>query len=260
VDASTRYSFRRVEQNIIAIFPWEVCHTTIHSFSRKAADSYIAEEKKKVNALFEDGIIPQSEGKVVPYLVVEADGVSPALQKGQERRAEIKVGIAHEGWQQISKERYRLKEKSVCRGIMSGGRFWEGFSLTLARKYHLAQIGKLIVDGDGAPWDHHLPILYSDKTEARLDPFLYKFYTIADRVSQQYGGQDEAFYQRTIWNQASAGSSPSLGRRTGSIERHCPKAGDFTAVPRASDYPPCSGKDSEEHPWASWWCLSSQAP
>jgi hypothetical protein len=96
--------------------------------------------------------MPESEGKVVPYLVVQADGVSVALQREEERRAEVKVAIAHEGWQQISKERYRLKEKSVHSGIMSADRFWEGFSLTLARKHHLAQIAKVIVGGDGAPW------------------------------------------------------------------------------------------------------------
>lgn len=64
--ASTHYTFREVEQNIKAIFPWGVSHTTIHNLSGKVADSYIAEEQKEVNALFEDGVIPETEGKVVP--------------------------------------------------------------------------------------------------------------------------------------------------------------------------------------------------
>jgi len=123
-----------VEQNIKAIFPWGISHTTAHNLSGKVADSYIAEEKKEVNTLFEDGVIPETEGKVVPYLVIEADGVNIALQREKERRAEVKVGIAHEGWQEISKERYKLKEKSVYSGIMNGDRFWEGFSLTLDRE------------------------------------------------------------------------------------------------------------------------------
>ena len=78
--------------------------------------------------------------------MVEADGVSVALQRERERRVEVKVGIAHEGWQKIS------KEKSVYSGIMSGDRFWQGFSLTLAKKYDLCQIGKVIVGGDAAFW------------------------------------------------------------------------------------------------------------
>jgi len=150
--ASTRYTFREVEQSIKAIFPWGVSHTTIHNLSGKVADSYIAEEEREVSALFEDGVIPESNDKVVPYLIVEADGVNIALQREKERRTEVKVGIAYEGWQEISKERYKLKEKSVYSSIMSGDRFWQGFSLTLAKKYDLSQIGKVIVGGDGASW------------------------------------------------------------------------------------------------------------
>jgi len=150
--ASTRYTFREVEQNIKAIFPWGISHTTVHNLSGKVAGSYIAEEEKEVNALFEDGIIPETEGKVLPYLIIEADGVNIALQRERETRAEVKVGIAHEGWQEISKNRYKLKEKSAYSGIMHGDRFWEGFSLSLAKKYDLPQIGKVIVGGDGASW------------------------------------------------------------------------------------------------------------
>ncbi|MEA3253420.1 MAG: ISLre2 family transposase [Chloroflexota bacterium] len=150
--ASTRYTFREVEQSIKTILPWGISHTTIHNLASKVADSYAAEEEKEVNALFEDGVIPESKDKAVPYLMVEADGVSVALQREKERRVEIKIGIAHEGWQKISKERYKLKEKSVYSGIMSGNRFWQGFSLTLAKQYDLSRISKVIVGGDGAFW------------------------------------------------------------------------------------------------------------
>ena len=33
-----------------------------------------------------------------------------------------------------------------------GGRFWEGFSLVLNKKYDLSGIGRVVVGGDGAPW------------------------------------------------------------------------------------------------------------
>jgi hypothetical protein len=150
--ASTRYTFREVEQNIKAIFPWGISHATVHNLAGKVVDFYTVEEEKEVNALFEDGVIPESKDKAVSHLMVEADGVSVALQREKERRVEVKVGIAHEGWQKISKERYKLKEKSVYSGIMSGDRFWRGFSLSLAKKYDLSRIGKVIVGGDGAPW------------------------------------------------------------------------------------------------------------
>ena len=86
--------------------------------------------------------------------MVEAGGVSVALQRGRESRVEVKLGIAHEGWQKIS------KEKSAYSGIMSGDRFWQGFSLTLAKKYDLSQIGKVIVGGDGDWLNAGLPALH----------------------------------------------------------------------------------------------------
>jgi sporulation protein YlmC with PRC-barrel domain len=63
--------------------------------------------------VYEAGVIPESEGKIVPCLFVEADGTSVALQREKSRRAEVKIGIAHEGWQEVSTDRYRTKEKTV---------------------------------------------------------------------------------------------------------------------------------------------------
>lgn len=40
----------------------------------------------------------------------------------------------------------------VYSGIMEGDRFWEGFSLALAKKYNLSKVGRVIVGGDGASW------------------------------------------------------------------------------------------------------------
>lgn len=152
VEASTSYTFREVAHSIKAVFPWAPSHTTVHNLSGKVADSYIEEEKEEVKALYEDGVMPGSEDRVSSYLFMEADGINISLQREKERKAEIKAGIAYEGWEDITKERYKLKEKSVYGGIMGGERFWKGFSLTLAKKYDLSRIGKVIVGGDGAPW------------------------------------------------------------------------------------------------------------
>lgn len=89
---------------------------------------------------------------MVPYLFLEADGTSVALQREEARRAEVKVGVAYEGWQGVSKDRHRVTRKTVHSGIMNGSRFWEGFSLTLAKKYDLSQVGRVIIGGDDAPW------------------------------------------------------------------------------------------------------------
>ena len=36
--------------------------------------------------------------------------------------------------------------------MKEGERFWEGFSIALAKKYDLSEIGKVIIGGDTAFW------------------------------------------------------------------------------------------------------------
>ena len=148
----SHFPFRKSEEISRAILPSGISHTTIHRLVAKATDPYLEAEEKEIKEVFEAGVIPESDGKIVPYLFVEADGTSIALQREKARRGEVKAGIAHEGWEEVSKDRHKLKEKTVYTGIMSGDRFWEGFSLALAKKYDLSQIGNVIGGGDGAPW------------------------------------------------------------------------------------------------------------
>ena len=144
--------FEKSERVLRALLPDGISHTTIHRLVGRVVDPYLEEEEREIAEVFEDGVIPESEGKVVPYLMVEADGVSIALQREEERRTEVKVGIAYEGWEGVGKNRYKLREKTSYTGIMDGERFWEGLSLTLAKKYDLSEVGKVIVGSDGAAW------------------------------------------------------------------------------------------------------------
>ena len=145
-------SFEKCERLLRALLPDGISHTTIHRLVGRVVDPYVEQEEREIAAVFEDGVIPESQGKVVSHLMAEADGVSIALQREEERRTEVKVGIAYEGWEKMGKERYRLKEKTTYAGIMDGERFWEGFSLILAKKYDLSQVGQIIVGSDGAAW------------------------------------------------------------------------------------------------------------
>jgi len=78
--ASQVPSFARCEQVLRAVLPDGVSHTTIHRLVGRVVDPCIAEEEAEIAAVFEEGEIPQSEGRVVPYLMAEADGASIALQ------------------------------------------------------------------------------------------------------------------------------------------------------------------------------------
>jgi len=144
--------FENCERLLRAILPDGISHTTIHRLVSRVVDPYVEEEEKEIAEVYEDGVIPESEGRVVPYLMLEADGTSIALQREDKRRAEVKVGVAYEGWKMIGADRYKLKEKTSYTGIMNGEKFWEGFSLALAKKYDLAEVGQVIVGSDGAEW------------------------------------------------------------------------------------------------------------
>lgn len=149
---SSHIPFGGCEEVLGSLVPVGISHTTIHRLAGKVVDKHLEEEVKKIGNVFEGGVIPDSEGRVVPYLLVEGDGTNIALQREKEKRAEVKVGIAYEGWEPVGKERYALKEKTIYAGIMSGEEFWEGFSVVLAQRYELDKIGQVIVGGDGAEW------------------------------------------------------------------------------------------------------------
>lgn len=149
---SSQFPFQKSEEILRAIMPSAISHTTIHRLVARLTEPYLEAEDKELEEVYEGGVIPESEGRVVPYLFVEADGTNIALQRENRRRAEVKVGIAYEGWKETGKGHYRLQAKSSYSGLMNGDRFWEGFSLILAKKYDLSQVGKVIVGGDGAGW------------------------------------------------------------------------------------------------------------
>jgi hypothetical protein len=83
---------------------------------------------------------------------VEADGVILSLQREKERRAEVKLGIAYEGWKKVGKDRYRTVNKTAFTTVAGRDNFWSGLSLKLQKTYDLARVKDTIVGGDGAGW------------------------------------------------------------------------------------------------------------
>lgn len=149
---STRLPFGKCEQLLRALLPDGLSHTTIHRLVGRTVDTYIQEEEREVAELVEDGVLPESENRAVPYLMIEADGTYVALQREEKRSTEVKIGIAYEGWQAEGKGRYRLKEKTCYAGIMDGERFWDGMTLALSKRYDLSKVGQVVVGSDGADW------------------------------------------------------------------------------------------------------------
>jgi hypothetical protein len=129
-----------------------ISHATVHRVVKRIAKPVIKEEEDKKTRTYEWGEIPDGGERVVSRLLVEADGVNISLQREKKDKAEIKVGIAYEGWELVSKGRYKVQQKTSYCALDSERGFWEGFSLKLAHRYDLSRINDIVVGGDGASW------------------------------------------------------------------------------------------------------------
>lgn len=111
--------------------------------------------------------------KEIPVLFEEADGVYVKLQ-GKDRKsarqdkAEIKVGIAYDGWKRTGKDRYELPDKVVVAGFAGAKEFHEYREAAIAQKYNLDEVCERILNADGASW---IKKVKDKSTCFQLDPF-----------------------------------------------------------------------------------------
>ena len=149
-------------QTISAMGVWNV----IQSLGEKVCEeeAQLVEEHKKGHI----------QGKrEVPVLFEEADGVYVRLQ-GKDRessrqdKAEIKVGIAYDGWKKTGKERYILSDKVVVAGFARAKEFHEYREAAIAETYNLEEVCERILNADGASW---IKKVKDKSTCFQLDPF-----------------------------------------------------------------------------------------
>jgi Uncharacterised protein family (UPF0236) len=112
----------------------DLAHQTIWRLVAKAADPYLNEGRREIKSFLETGEIPEGENHRVARLMVEADGVMLSLQRERERKAEVKLGIAYEGWEKVGKDRYRTVNKTCFAAVDDGESFWAGMTLKLHNK------------------------------------------------------------------------------------------------------------------------------
>lgn len=149
-------------QRISAMGVWNV----IQALGRK-----VCEEEAELVEEYKKGHI-QGE-KEVPVLFEEADGVYVNLQGKDRKRssrgkAEVKVGIAYDGWKKTGKGRYELPDKVVVAGFEGAEAFHEYREAAIARKYNLNEVGERILNADGASW---IKKVKDKSTRFQLDPF-----------------------------------------------------------------------------------------
>ena len=98
-------------QSISAMGVWNVIQALVEK---------VCEEEKELTEAHKAGKVHGE--KEVPVLFEEADGVYINLQgrdrkKSGQDKAELKIGIAYDGWKKTGKDRYELPNKVVVAGF-----------------------------------------------------------------------------------------------------------------------------------------------
>lgn len=105
---------------------------------------------------------------IAPVLFEETDGVYLNLQREKKRKAELKVGIAYDGWNDEGNGRYSLSDKVAAAGFSGVKEFRAYKDAAIAEIYNTDGIQLHILNGDGAGW---IRKSCTKDTVFQLDPF-----------------------------------------------------------------------------------------
>ena len=149
-------------QTISAMGVWNVI---------QALGAKVCEEEKELTDAHKQGKIHGE--KESPVLFEEADGVYIKLQgkdrkKSKQDKAEIKIGIAYDGWKKTSQDRYALVNKVIVAGFAHAKEFHEYREAAIAEKFNLDEVCQRILNADGASW---IKKVKDKSTCFQLDPF-----------------------------------------------------------------------------------------
>ncbi len=131
-------------QTISAMGVWNVI---------QALGERVCEEESELTEEYKRGNVKGK--KEVPVLFEEADGVYINLQgkdrkKEKQDKAEMKVGIAYDGWRKTGPGRYALENKVVVAGFSKAKEFQEYREAVIAQEFNLDEVGQRILNADGA--------------------------------------------------------------------------------------------------------------
>ena len=149
-------------QTISAMGVWNVI---------QALGEKVCEEEAELTEEYKRGNVKGK--KDVPVLFEEADGVYIKLQ-GKDRKeekqdkAEIKIGIAYDGWRKTGPDRYALENKVVVAGFSKAKEFQEYREAVIAEEFNLDEVSQRILNADGASW---IKKVKDKSTCFQLDPF-----------------------------------------------------------------------------------------
>lgn len=137
----------------------------------QALGAKVCEEEKELTEAHKQGKVCGE--KESPVLFEEADGVYIKLQ-GKDRKnarqdkAEVKIGIAYDGWKQTGQDRYQLVNKVVVAGFSPAKEFHTCREAAIAQTFNLDEVCQRILNADGASW---IKKVKDKSTCFQLDPF-----------------------------------------------------------------------------------------
>ena len=171
----------------------------------------LGEEEKKLSKANEKGLV--AGVKEAPVLFEEIDGVYLTMQREDRKNnpkgiAEMKVGIAYDGWIKESEGRYTLDGKVAFAGFSKAPEFHAALEAKIAAEYNLDETQLRILNGDGADWIKNVPdaeTVFQLDTYHRNKEILKKIpYKEARQAIQDYLQEDDTEglfeYLETYWN------------------------------------------------------------
>lgn len=161
----TEMSYRETAEKITEMTGQSISAMGVWNVIQELGDKVCEDEKNLVKA-HKAGLVRGE--KEAPVLFEETDGVYVRLQKEKQKKGEIKLGIAYDGWKKTGKERYELNGKVVVAGFSKSKEFQEYREATIAKTYNLDETDIRIMNADGAEW---IKNICDSETVFQLDPF-----------------------------------------------------------------------------------------
>lgn len=160
-------SYRSARESLKHLFGHQiVSHETIRQLILRLGELVAKEEEEKRE---------KAEGtRKVPVLFVEADGYWCSMQKSKRKSREMRMMVAHEGWQRRtpSSKEYELTYKTHYLDLDSE-EFWERASRHLYSRYDIDDDTMVVINGDRAGWIRR-GIEYFPKAIYQVDRFHIK--------------------------------------------------------------------------------------
>lgn len=132
----------------------------------QALGDEVCEDEKNLVKAHKAGKIKGN--RETPVLFEETDGVILNLQNEKQKKAELKIGIAYDGWKEQGKNKYALDGRLAVAGFSTSKEFIEYREAAIAEKYNTDDIEVRVLNADGANWTKES---VNSNTVFQLDPF-----------------------------------------------------------------------------------------